>query len=127
MKEGKTGVTKNTPKNILFGAGTIHKGLKYEGGKWNFEESIIGATSGGSKFTIKPEIVKVEADGALVAVKGLEKKTGETAEMEINFLELTKEIINELMELVPGEKSEEEKIIEIIKALKEMEKEEKEW
>lgn len=93
MKEGKTGVTKNTPKNILFGAGTIHKGLKYEGGKWNFEESIIGATSGGSKFTIKPEIVKVEADGALVAVKGLEKKTGETAEMEINFLELTKEII----------------------------------
>lgn len=41
--------------------------------------------------------------------------------------ELTKDIVNELMKLVPGEKSEEEKIIEIIKALKEMEKEEKGW
>ena len=28
-KEGKTGVSANTPKNIMFGAGTIHKGLKY--------------------------------------------------------------------------------------------------
>ena len=25
MKAGKTGVTSGTPKNILFGAGTIHK------------------------------------------------------------------------------------------------------
>lgn len=41
--------------------------------------------------------------------------------------ELTKEIINELMKLVPGEKNEAEKIIEIIKALKEMEKEEEGW
>ena len=41
--------------------------------------------------------------------------------------ELEKEIVNELMKLVPGEKNEEEKIIEIIKALKEMEKEEKGW
>lgn len=41
--------------------------------------------------------------------------------------ELAKDIVNELMKLVPGEKSEEEKIIEIIKALKEMEKEEKGW
>ena len=41
--------------------------------------------------------------------------------------ELTKEIINELMKLVPGEKNEEEKILEIIKAPKEMEEEEKGW
>ena len=27
MKAGKNGITSNTPKNILFGAGTIHKGL----------------------------------------------------------------------------------------------------
>ena len=41
--------------------------------------------------------------------------------------ELAKEIINELTKLVPGEESEEEKIIEIIRALKKMEKEEKGW
>lgn len=92
-KAGKTGVSANTPKNIVFGAGTIHKGLKNEGGTWNFEDTIIGATSGGSKLTITPEITKVEADGALVNAKGLTVKTGETASMEINFLELTPEII----------------------------------
>ena len=35
MKVGKTGVSTNTPKSIVFGAGTIHKGLKYVGNKWN--------------------------------------------------------------------------------------------
>lgn len=93
-KAGKTGVTSNTPKNILFGAGTIHKNVKYTTGTgWNFETSIIGATQGGSKLTITPEFTDIEADGAMVAVKGLKVKTGESASMEINFLELTKEII----------------------------------
>ena len=92
-KEGKTGVSTNTPKNILFGAGTIHKNLKYEGSSWNFTESLMGATSGGSKLSIIPEVQKVEVDGALVAAKGLTVKTGETATMEINFIELTKDII----------------------------------
>lgn len=94
-KTGKTGVSTNTPKNIMFGAGTIHKNLVYDSTNhaWNFDASIIGATSGGSKLTIVPEITTVEADGALVRVKGLDVKTGETAEMEINLLELTKEII----------------------------------
>lgn len=95
VKAGKTGVSTDTPKNILFGAGTIHKGLKYDATtkKWNYEDSIIGATSGGSKISIVPEFTDVEADGALVLVKGLKVKTGETASMEINLLELTEEII----------------------------------
>lgn len=92
-KAGKTGVTQNTPSKILFGAGTIHKGLKYENGAWNFEESIVGATSGGSTLSIVPEFVHIEADGALVKVKGLEVKTGENVKLDVNFLELTEEII----------------------------------
>ena len=92
-KAGKTGVSQNTPKNILFGAGTIHRGLKYENGAWNMEETIVGATSGGSSLSIKPEIYYVEADGALVATKGLAAKTGEVAELKVNMLELTPEVI----------------------------------
>lgn len=34
------GVTENTPKEILLGAGTIHKGLKFADGKWNIKEGI---------------------------------------------------------------------------------------
>ena len=90
---GKTGVSAKTPENILFGAGTIHKNLKYTTNTWNFDESIIGATSGGSKLSITPEVTTVELDGALVKAKGLDVKTGETATMEINFAELNKDIL----------------------------------
>lgn len=93
-KAGKNGVTANTPKNIPFGAGTIHKNLKYtEGTGWNFDESIVGATSGGSKYSVIPEVKQIEVDGALVRVKDLDKKTGEAAKMEINFAEYSPDLI----------------------------------
>ena len=98
-KEGKNGVSAKTPENIPFGAGTIHKGLKYtpgvdgKAGTWNFLESIVGATNGGSKLSIIPEVLEVPVDGALVAAKGLTVKNGETATMEVNFAELTEDII----------------------------------
>lgn len=94
MIEGKNGVTANTTKNILFGAGTIHKGLKYtEGTGWNFAESCVGATSGGSKLSIIPEVYDVPVDGADVLVKNLRVKTGEKATMEVNLIELSADII----------------------------------
>lgn len=88
-----SGITENTPKNIMLGAGTIHKGLKFVNGVWNFAESLIGATSGGGKVSIVPEVKDVEVDGALVAVKGLRIKTGEKASIEVNFVEMTAEIL----------------------------------
>lgn len=99
MITGTNGVTTNTVENIVFGAGTIHRGLKYTpgesgaAGSWNFAASVVGATSGGSKFTITPEIVRPEIDGANVNLKDFTVKVGETASMEINFAELTKDII----------------------------------
>lgn len=91
---GKSGVTSKTPGNMVFGAGTIHRGLKYtKGTGWNLAESLVGATNGGSKFTITPEITNIEVDGIGVKSKGMAQKTGETAIMEINLAELTKDII----------------------------------
>lgn len=92
-KAGKTGVNTNTPNNIVFGAGTIHKNLKYTTDTWNLEESIIGATKEGSTLSIVPEFYEVEPDGAMVSVKELTVKTGETATLTVNFLELTKDLI----------------------------------
>ena len=138
-----SGITADTPGNIMLGAGTIHKGLTFTpptytlttdtqinatktyytrageigayiytpvaspivgsigtyyevtvGGVWNFAESLICATSGGSKVTIAPELYDIPIDGALVKVKGLTAKTGESAKMEINPIELTPEIFN---------------------------------
>lgn len=84
-----SGITAETPKNIMLGAGTLHKGLTFTDGKWNFEESLIGATSGGTKISIVPEFKDIEVDGALVKVKGLVVKIGETATVETNMIELT--------------------------------------
>lgn len=88
---GKHGVSASTPENILLGAGTIHKNLKFETGKWNGE--ILGATAGGNKVAIAGEIVYIELDGALVKVKGLAVKQGGTATMEVNFAEIKTEIL----------------------------------
>lgn len=93
MLAGKNGVTANTTKNILFGAGTIHKGLKYVSNAWNFAETCVGATSGGSKLSIVPEVYDVPVDGADVLVKGLRVKTGEKATMEVNLIELSADMI----------------------------------
>lgn len=91
-----SGVKEDTPENILLGAGTIHKGLAYDTTKktWNFSDSVVSATSGGNKFSIVPEILQLELDGALVRAKGLDVKTGEKATLEVNFAETTTEIIN---------------------------------
>lgn len=99
MEAGKNGVSAITPKNILFGAGTIHFGLKFTkaaegtGGTWNFKESIVGATSGGSKLSIIPEVYTPELDGVFVPVKQFKKKIGGTGKLEVNFAETTKELL----------------------------------
>ena len=88
---GKTGVSTTTPGNILFGAGTYHTGLKFEGGAW--AGTCIGATSGGGKLAIAGELVPIELDGALVKVEGLDVKQGGTASMEVNFAELSNSVL----------------------------------
>lgn len=136
-----SGITENTPKTIMLGAGTIHEGLEFTpnayeltsdtditagktyytrsgsagsytytkvtsptksdistyyeatGGVWNFESSLICATSGGSKLSITPEFYDIPVDGALVKVKGLTAKVGETATLEINPIELTPNVL----------------------------------
>lgn len=94
MRAGNNGITADTVKNIQFGAGTIHKGLKYtEGSGWNFEESCVGATKGGSSVKIEPEFYTVEPDGSSVAVKNFKRKIGEKAEMEVNLLELNADML----------------------------------
>jgi len=133
----KHGVTEKTPKSIMLGAGTLHKGLKfgyhaltaepadwatnyknyyaksdadnyakldgdaapafdsnihfYKG--WNAKETLIGATSGGNKVSIKPNVTTVEVDGALVKVKGLDFKQGEVATLETNLVEITPDLL----------------------------------
>lgn len=84
-----SGVTDNTPKNIMLGAGTLYKNLALEGTKMTGD--IFGATSGGTKLSITPELLDIPVDGVTVKAKGLVQKVGETAVIETNMVELTKD------------------------------------
>lgn len=61
-------------------------------GDWDSSEKfVLGATSGGNKLSIMSEITQIEVDGALVKVKGLTQKQGETGSLETNLAQHTKE------------------------------------
>jgi hypothetical protein len=86
------GISEGTPSNIPFGAGTWFKGLKYEEGT-GWTGTVMGATSGGSSIKITNEIKDLEIDGVIVPVKGLALMAGGGGEAEVNFAELTPDII----------------------------------
>ena len=91
MAYAKSGVTPQTPKNIIFGAGVYAQNLPW--GTVPTEEEVkaglIGATNGGGKLSIKPNVIPLEVDGMLVLVRNMEQKSGETAEMETNMAEVS--------------------------------------
>lgn len=91
----KTGITSGTPAKIAFGAGVFFQGVTYDEKVAPTEEAIkaaiIGATQEGGKLTITPEFFAPELDGALVAVKELQQKVGETATLETSMVELSAE------------------------------------
>lgn len=59
----------------------------YVVGAWDdSEESVLCATSGGTKANIVSEFLDVEVDGAYVKVSGFKVKVGESATIEVNML-----------------------------------------
>lgn len=91
----KSGITTNTPANIFFGAGVFFKGVDYDEKvaptETAIKAAIIGATQEGGKCTITPELFAPSLDGALVSIKELQEKVGETANMEVSWAELLAE------------------------------------
>lgn len=90
---GKHGISATTPENILLGAGTWMKNLKWDSAasKWNGD--VLGATNGGGKISIVGEFYDIPVDGQLVKTKGLVVKQGGTVTCEVNFVELSTEIM----------------------------------
>lgn len=92
------GITADTIKNIMLGAGVFYKNLSYGADGW--EGTVVGATSGGGTVNIEPEYLDIEVDGATVAVKGLTKqKVGEIATMEMNLTEITEGVVASVLNL----------------------------
>ena len=76
----KHGITSETIKNMILGAGVIYKNLKYESASNGWTGTPLGATSGGLKFNYEAQWLDIEVDGATVLIKGVSKqKVGESA------------------------------------------------
>lgn len=89
---GKHGVTENTPQNVLLGAGTYMKNLKYTAGS-GWTGDILGATNGGGKISIIGEFYDIPVDGALVKFKGQTVKTGGKVTAEATYAELSTQVM----------------------------------
>ena len=95
------GITTNTPVNLPFGAGVYFQGVDFDPlvapTDENIKKGIIGATQDGGTLTITPEFWAPELDNVTVAVKELQKKIGETAQMDVSFAEFTADLAKRLV------------------------------
>lgn len=94
---GVSGVTTETPSNIVIGAGVLYKDFEFdaETGKW--AGTLLGATSGGTKVTITPEFLDIEVDGVNVKTVGMTQKVGETATIETNLAEVRADLVKSII------------------------------
>lgn len=90
MAEGSTntlGFTASTLQHLLVDAGAIYKNYGLVG------EALIGATSGGNEFDIKPKTRDVKVDGLKGSVKGLTQLVSTDVTLKVNMLEITPDIL----------------------------------
>lgn len=97
----KSGITQGTPSKIPFGAGVYFHGVEYSETVAPTEEAILagllGATQDGGSVKITPEFFAPELDGATVAIRELQNKVGETAEMETSIAELSANLVAKML------------------------------
>lgn len=91
----RSGVRPGTHKNLFIGPGAIYLGFKSP----TEMGTLLGATKGGNKISIKQEWHDSEIDGALGPVKGARWLTGEEVELETSLLEMS---LDNLKMQLPG-------------------------
>lgn len=98
----KHGITSETIKSMVLGAGVIYKNLKYTStGTAGWSGEVLGATSGGIKFNYEAQWLDIEVDGATVLIKGVSKqKVGESATLEGQMTEITEGILVSALHLM---------------------------
>lgn len=97
----KHGITSETVKKLLLGAGVIYKNLKYANNTWS--GTVLGATSGGITYHHEIQWLEVEVDGATVLVKGVSRqKVGESAYLEGAMTEITADILKTALHMAEG-------------------------
>lgn len=87
----KSGYSADTPKRYLLNAGALVRNLTWNSAdnKWTYDP--LGATSGGSKLTMKNNLRQVEVDGVFTTPVGGDMIESSEGTFEINMIEHTRE------------------------------------
>ncbi|MGM7634162.1 chitobiase/beta-hexosaminidase C-terminal domain-containing protein [Bacillus sp. Hm123] len=94
MYQMLNGVRPGSSRNLVIGPGLITKNFDlslYDPSDRSTWGDLIGATKGGNEISMDTEWHKVEADGALGTVEGMEWLTKADAKVSTNILEMTPE------------------------------------
>ena len=81
----QTGITAETPERFIVDSGAVFLGFT----DFTTTGTLLGATSGGSTFTIEQETIELPVDGAHGPVKGCRRIVGTKATLTVNILEHT--------------------------------------
>lgn len=84
----QTGITADTPQRLIVDAGVLY--LDYG----EVTEEVLGATRGGSVFSVETEQKSMEFDGAIGPLKGAQRIVGVSAKLTVNMVEFTTTIFN---------------------------------
>lgn len=85
----KHGVTANTFKRFIIDAGEVRSGFMSVASPG----TLLGATRGGSTFTVETEYKEMAVDGAKGPVKGGRRITKVTARLTANFVEMNTNLL----------------------------------
>lgn len=89
-----TGLTSNTPKNLLLGAGAFFKNYDVTTDTpATAATKLIGATQGGGTFSAVPTVRQIAVDGSKTNVKGLQTIDEWVVTMTANVKEVTADSI----------------------------------
>lgn len=88
----KHGITATTYSNLILDSGALYTGTFTD---ISAPGTLIGATRGGSTFSIEQEVKEMEVDGALGPVKGSRRITKVTTKLTCNLIEASSDAISQ--------------------------------
>lgn len=102
MGQGLHGISDNTPANLWLDAGVLYFDIDVDALRASGSNqltnalsgaTVLGATRGGSEFSLGKQMRMIEVDGKRFPIKGLVRVSGYEPSLTVNLLEISVELM----------------------------------